>query len=76
METIIGIKQLHKDLKNVADCVLRGESFVVVKNSRPVFRIVPNESVVSTKYALKDLAKISFKGEKNLSRGIDKVLNG
>jgi len=77
METqIIGIKQLHKELSKISEKARKGQSFIVVKNSKPVFRIEPLESLVKPRYTLKDLEKIRFKGEKNLSKNIDKILYG
>jgi antitoxin (DNA-binding transcriptional repressor) of toxin-antitoxin stability system len=76
METqIIGIKELHKQLKEISEKVLRGESFLVVKNSKPVFRIESVKQSVIPRYTLKDLKKAQFKGQdKNLSKKIDKIV--
>jgi len=38
---IIGIKELIKNLKTVYREVDRGNEFIVVKNSKPAFRIIP-----------------------------------
>ena len=74
---IIGIKQLHKDLKNISMKVQQGQSYIVVKNSKPVFRIEPFESAEDKKYDLMDYKKFQFKtGDKNLSKEIDKILYG
>ena len=78
METqIIGVKQLHKELKKISAKTLRGHSFIVVRNSKPVFRIEPinQKSLKEKKYTIDDLWKIRFKKrDKNLSRNIDKIL--
>jgi antitoxin (DNA-binding transcriptional repressor) of toxin-antitoxin stability system len=73
---IIGIKQLHVDLKSISQRVQNGEEFVVVKNSKPVFRIIPLEEKPVKKYTLKDFESIQFKGGKDLSKNIDKILYG
>lgn len=77
---IIGIKQLHTQLKTIADQALQGKSFTVVKNSRPVFRIEPIVRPQQKKYTLKDLMnlqqEIGFKGGKNLSQEIDRIVYG
>jgi antitoxin (DNA-binding transcriptional repressor) of toxin-antitoxin stability system len=74
---IIGIKQLHKDLSKISEEAKRGQSFIVVKNSKPVFRIEPVGSLVRPRYTIKDFEKIRFKSnDKNLSRHIDKILYG
>jgi antitoxin (DNA-binding transcriptional repressor) of toxin-antitoxin stability system len=73
-QQIIGIKQLHQNLKKIAEAALAGQSFIVVKNSRPVFKIEPIQSV-SKKYTLADFRKLQFKiRDRNLSRKIDKIL--
>lgn len=73
---IIGIKQFHKDMKKVTEQVSKGQEFIVVKNSKPAFRIVPIDTP-KAKFSLKDLSKLQFNtGEKNLSREIDKILYG
>lgn len=41
MTTIIGLKELRNSTEEVADRVAKGETFVVVKRSKPVFRLMP-----------------------------------
>ena len=41
MATIIGLKQLRENVEKYVSEVNKGKSFIVVKKSRPVFRIVP-----------------------------------
>ena len=77
MSNIIGIKELQGNLKRVADAAQRGETFTVVRDSKPVFRIEPIVGRKTGKYTLKDLLSIRFNsGEKNLSKRIDKILYG
>lgn len=46
MATIIGLKELRENTEAVAERAKRGETFVVVKRSKPIFRLVPvTESV-------------------------------
>ncbi|MCK5416796.1 hypothetical protein KAI92_05215 [Candidatus Parcubacteria bacterium] len=72
MDKIIGVKRLRKELKQISDQVLDGISFVVVKNSKPVFRIVPLENNESKKYSWEELKSLRVKmGEKNLSKKND-----
>ncbi|NCF75150.1 MAG: hypothetical protein GWO87_01530 [Xanthomonadaceae bacterium] len=74
---IIGVKQLYKNLKTISEETLRGHSFIVVKNSKPVFRIEPinNENDNKKKYTLADFKKLQFKSKyKNLSKDIDKIV--
>jgi prevent-host-death family protein len=38
---IVGLKQLRNDLPELIENVARGQSFIVIKHSRPVFKITP-----------------------------------
>lgn len=72
----MGIKELQLNLKRVADAAQKGESFTIVRDSKPVFRIEPikNEGRTGT---LEDMLKaVSFKGEKDLSQKIDEIVYG
>jgi len=72
---IIGVKQLHKNLKQISEAAMSGESFLIVRNSKPVFRIEPVKKIMKKKYSLDDFKKIQFKsGDKNLSKNIDKIV--
>ena len=75
MQKIIGIKQLHKDLKRISQQTLRGASFIVVKNSKPVFKIEPISDIKEKKYKLSDLRELQFRSsDKKLSKKIDKIM--
>jgi prevent-host-death family protein len=39
--TIIGLKELSQNAGKIAERVAKGESFTVVKRSKPVFEITP-----------------------------------
>ena len=41
MATIIGLKELRENTEAVAERAKLGESFVVVKRSKPIFRLIP-----------------------------------
>lgn len=41
METIIGLKDFRAEAGKIIDKVAQGQSFVVVRRSKPVFRISP-----------------------------------
>lgn len=74
---IIGIKQLHQKLKDIAKLTGLGYSFLVIKNSKPVFTIEPIEKNTQPKYTLADFSALKFKArDKNLSRKVDKFLYG
>lgn len=69
---IIGIKQLYRELKKISEDTQEGKSFIVVKNSKPVFRIEPMHIVKKHRYTLADLQKVQFRtSDKNLSKKID-----
>jgi prevent-host-death family protein len=44
MMTIIGLKELSQNAGKIADRVAKGETFTVVKRSKPVFSIVPTSN--------------------------------
>ncbi|MBM3255902.1 MAG: hypothetical protein FJZ04_00300 [Candidatus Moranbacteria bacterium] len=74
---IIGIKKLHKDLRRISCEALAGSSFIVVRSSKPVFRIEPIGNLVKPRYTFRDLEKIKFKSkDRNLSKKIDKIVYG
>ena len=41
METIIAMQDIRQSLASITDRAEKGESFIVVRNSRPVLRIEP-----------------------------------
>ena len=41
MEKIIGLKDLRLNAKNYIDAASRGQSFVVVNRSQPIFKVMP-----------------------------------
>lgn len=43
MEIIVGLKELRQNVSTYVNKVKQGKSFVVVKRSRPLFKIVPLE---------------------------------
>lgn len=57
--TIIGLKELRQNASEIAERAQNGESFTVVKRSKPVFDIVPssqaNPRVEETKTWTRDL---------------------
>lgn len=74
---IIGIKQLHTQLKQITQAVSEGAFFIVVKNSKPVFRIEPLETTATKKYSLQDFKKLQVTGKgKNVSAKIDEIVYG
>lgn len=78
MSEIIGVKQLYKKLGTIANRTRKGESFVVMKHTTPLFRVVPyEEDTGRNPYTLEDLMQLQFRsGEKNLSKKIDKIVYG
>lgn len=44
MEDIIGLKELRGNMNNWINQIQKGKSFLVVRKSRPVFKIVPPET--------------------------------
>lgn len=42
--TIVGLKELRENINTYIAEVRKGKSFIVVRKSKPVFKIVPSES--------------------------------
>jgi len=78
MAETIGVKQLYKNLRSIAKRTKKGESFIVVKHTTPLFRIVPHEQSDKEKpYTLQDVLALEFRsGEKNLHGKIDTIVYG
>lgn len=82
MTTIVGIKQLHKDMGRIARRVKRGERVLVMRHAEPLFILAPyteNEApthrVHTPKYRLEDLQKLRAKGgSRTISKEIDKIV--
>ena len=77
--TVIGIKQLHKELTRVSNAAQKGKSFIVMKHAKPVFRIEPVREQNNKPYTLEDLKKIQFtlpKRDRNLSKRVDQIVYG
>ncbi len=43
MEKIVGLKELRQNLNKYAFHIQKGESFIVIKRSKPLFKISPVE---------------------------------
>ena len=43
MENIVGLKELRQKMPEYANRVARGESFIIFKQSKPLFKISPIE---------------------------------
>lgn len=41
---ILGLKELRENMQKYVSLVEKGESFIVVKKSKPVFKLVPADS--------------------------------
>jgi antitoxin (DNA-binding transcriptional repressor) of toxin-antitoxin stability system len=59
---IVGLKELRLNIQKYASLIECGESFVVLRKSRPIFRIVPPELEDKRENAV-DFTKISKNGE-------------
>ena len=58
---ILGLKELRENMQKYASLVEKGESFVVVKKSKPLFKIVSPESEEQWEM-LADFTKINKNG--------------
>lgn len=61
MEDIIGLKELRGNMNNWINQIQKGKSFLVVRKSRPVFKIVPPETEEQWE-TVADLTAISKNG--------------
>jgi len=76
-EKIIGIRELTRNTKDVYRDTRRGISFVVMRNTEPLFRIEPIGAHRKGKHTLADLLSIRFRsGDKDLSKKVDTVVYG
>lgn len=62
MEKIIGFKELRKNAENYVRQVARGKSFLVVRRSRPIFRISPPDEAPELWDRVIDFTKIKKNG--------------
>ena len=58
---IIGLKELRENIENYIFQIKKGKSFIVVKRSKPVFKLVPFESEEEWEMAA-DFTKINKSG--------------
>lgn len=73
METTMNIKDLHKNLKIIPELVDTNWDIIVMKNSRPAFKIISIRTKRDKIYNLDDLKKMQFSSkDKNLSTDMDK----
>ncbi len=77
IEKVIGIREFVRNTKAISRQTRRGVSFIVMRNTEPLFRVEPLAVRRAGKYTLKDLIGIRFKsGEKDLSKRIDEIVYG
>lgn len=58
---ILGLKELRENMQKYASLVEKGESFIIVKKSKPLFKLVPPESDEQWE-TIADFTKINKKG--------------
>jgi antitoxin (DNA-binding transcriptional repressor) of toxin-antitoxin stability system len=84
MTHYISTTELQSSLSKIGEEVIGGETYIVLKYSKPAFKMVPFEPThVPTqekKYTLKDLDRFTFKGKRknktNLAQNYKKYLYG
>ncbi len=64
MDKIVGLKELREKTEQYVKEVSRGKSFVVVRKSRPVFRIAPIEEGENVWEEVVDFTQIKRGGVK------------
>jgi prevent-host-death family protein len=60
--TIVGLKELRENIETYISKVKKGDSFIVVKKSKPVFRISPLEDDASLWEPVIDFTKLKKGG--------------
>ncbi len=63
-ETIVGVRDLRKNLESYISQIAQGRSFIVVKRSKPVFIITPIGAGDDTWEEIVDFTKIKKGGVK------------
>ncbi|MBI2057741.1 MAG: hypothetical protein HYT63_02035 [Candidatus Yanofskybacteria bacterium] len=58
---IVGLKELRENMQKYASLVEKGQSFIVIKKSKPIFKIVPSESEEQWETVI-DFTKINKNG--------------
>lgn len=58
---ILGLKELRENMQKYASLVEKGQSFIIVRKSKPVFKIVPPESEEEWE-TIADFTKINKNG--------------
>ncbi|MDP2630695.1 MAG: hypothetical protein Q8P56_04775 [Candidatus Uhrbacteria bacterium] len=72
---LIGVKHLQTRFKDVARAAQKGQSFLVMKHTTPLFRIEPVSKKKDAKYTIDDLMSLRFKShDPNLSKKIDEYM--
>lgn len=59
---IVGLKELRENIETYISKVKAGDSFIVVKKSKPVFRIIPLEEGADVWEPIIDFTKIKRGG--------------
>jgi prevent-host-death family protein len=59
---IVGLKELRENMESYIAKVKRGDSFVVVRKSKPIFRIAPADDEESLWETIVDFTKIKKGG--------------
>jgi len=76
MPETIGVKELYSSLTKITRATNRGESFIVMKHAKPLFRIEPLLTH-QKEYTFDDLKKLQFKGGgRHTSGNVDKFVYG
>lgn len=70
--TIIGLKELRQNATQIAERAQAGESFTVVKRSKPVFNIVPSQNIDTDKAELKAWTKQAIERYKPALKALSK----
>ena len=62
MEQIIGLKELREHINRYATAVQKGKSFVVVRKSKPLFKVAPVEEEAGQWETVVDFTTVNKNG--------------
>jgi len=77
MQKFISTKHLYSNIKTISEEVQTGITFVVLKYSKPAYKIVPLDKKTEKKYILRDISNFVFESktkEKNLATNFKQYL--
>ncbi len=70
----INVRDLQRRFKEVSEQIQQGESLIVLKNTKPIFRIEPITKNTDKEVFMKAIKDIQFEDNENLSKDADNIV--